>query len=54
LIDTTTSERCPFLPGRSMANPRFTCSGCTSVGLPSTSAKYRFITGKSASAFTIA
>ena len=55
LIETTTSVRCPLaLPGRSMARPRLTCSGCTTVGLPSTSAKCRFITGNSASALTTA
>ena len=38
LIDATTSVRAPSLPGRSMASPKFTCSGVTTTGLPSTSA----------------
>src|SRR3954468_2424417 len=37
-----------------MASPKLTCSGCTSVGLPSTSAKALFMFGKSSSARTSA
>ena len=37
-----------------MARPRLTCSGCTTVGLPSVSAKCWFIAGNSASARTTA
>ena len=54
LIDTTTSERAPPRPGRSIARPRLTWSGVTTVGRPSMSAKCRFIEGYSASARTTA
>src|SRR6185312_3256851 len=50
----TTSEREPFLARRSIARPRLTCSGTTSAGLPSTSAKELFISGWSRRARTIA
>ncbi len=54
LMLATTSEREPSLACRSMARPRLTCSGTTSAGLPSTSAKELFISGWSRSALTIA
>jgi hypothetical protein len=54
LIDTTISERLPSLPGMSIARPRFTCSGVATEGLPSVSAKCRFMFGKSVSARTSA
>src|SRR5882757_6125737 len=37
-----------------MARPKLTCSGVTRCGLPSISAKWLFISGKSTSAFTTA
>ena len=54
LTDATTSERESFLPTRSMAMPRLTCSGVITAGLPSMSPKALFICGCTASALTIA
>jgi hypothetical protein len=45
LIDGTRSCRVPSGLGTSMASPRLTCGGITSVGLPSTISKPRFISG---------
>ena len=45
LIAATTSEREASLPGRSIARPKLTCSGETSAGFPSISAKWLFISG---------
>ena len=53
-MDATTSEREPSDFGRSMARPKLTCSGCTSTGLPSTSAKALFMFGNASSARTSA
>ena len=54
LIAATTSERDPSLPGRSIARPRLVCAGVTAFGLPSTSAKCRFMLGNAFTACTIA
>ncbi|SHW03571.1 Uncharacterised protein [Mycobacteroides abscessus subsp. abscessus] len=54
LMAATTRVRLPSLPGRSMARPRFTWAGVMATGLPSTSAKWRFIFGKSLMAWTMA
>ena len=54
LIEATTSERAPFLPARSMAMPRLTCSGEITAGLPSTSSKWEFISGCAPSALSTA
>ncbi len=54
LIAATTSERLPSLPCRSMARPRFVCAGVTAFGLPSISAKCRFMFGNFLTACTIA
>src|SRR4051812_24216001 len=53
-MEATTSEREPSGLGRSIASPKFTCSGCTRVGLPSTSANELFMFGKLSSARTSA
>ena len=50
----TTSERLPSFPGRSIASPRLVCSGVTAFGLPSISAKCRFMLGNALTAWTIA
>ena len=50
----TTSERFPSLPARSMARPRLVCAGVTTLGLPSTSAKCRFMLGNFLTACTMA
>ena len=54
LMAATTSWRLPSLPCRSMASPRLTCAGVTAFGLPSTSAKWRFMFGNFLTACTIA
>ena len=54
LMAATTSWREPSLFCRSMARPRLVCAGVTAVGLPSTSAKYRFMFGNCLTAWTIA
>jgi hypothetical protein len=51
LIDGTTRLRLPSGLVRSIAMPRFTCSGSTTAGFPSASAKELFISGCVASAF---
>src|SRR6478736_9948816 len=52
LMDGTTRVREPSFLARSMAMPRLTCSGATSVGLPSTSANEMFISGCATTART--
>ena len=54
LIAATTSWRLPSLPGRSIARPRLVCAGVTALGLPSISAKCRFMFGNFLTACTIA
>ena len=54
LMDGTSSDREPSGFWTSMARPKFTCSGLTTAGLPSTSVKPLFISGISASALTTA
>ena len=54
LIDGTSSVRDPSGFWMSMARPKFTCSGLTTDGLPSTSVKPWFISGIAASALTTA
>ena len=45
LMDGTTRVRVPSGLARSIAMPRLMCSGWTTAGLPSTSAKELFISG---------
>ncbi|SKZ88791.1 Uncharacterised protein [Mycobacteroides abscessus subsp. abscessus] len=54
LMAATTSERLPSLPTRSIASPRLVCAGVTTFGLPSISAKWRFMFGNALIAWTIA
>ena len=54
LMPATTSWRLPSLPCRSIASPRLVCAGVMALGLPSTSAKWRFMFGNFLTACTIA
>ena len=54
LMDGTTSWRVPSFFCWSTARPRLMCAGATMVGLPSTSAKWLFISGIEVSALTSA
>jgi hypothetical protein len=54
LMDGTSRVRDPSGFWMSIASPKFTCSGRTTEGLPSTSVKPWFISGIAASALTTA